>query len=244
MDWRLAGQAQSVVLEFLVDGQPVVPDASPIRFTAWDHVGLVIQSYDFEQPTGAIPTQMEVVLDAALGTIPAGALFETRYLRADFQYDSKPYFVQKTYRLHHMIPMTADTQTVRALVGADPEELPDSDIDMMTSYITLVGTLGASLDAALRRTDGIAMAANRAISLQAALLLFPSLRTRLLKSEKADNSAFQRQDTDFDQLEADLRAQLLNSLKEINDALSGIVTSAAGLDFFQLTSQTDRITGA
>jgi hypothetical protein len=244
MEWRLAGQAQTVILEFMVDGQPVVPDANTIGFTAWDNGGSIIQKYNFSQPVDAVPTQMSVVMSLALSDIPSNVLFESRYLRADFMYNSKPYSVSKAYRLHHMIPMTEGPQSVRALVGADHDELPDDDIDLIAAYMELAAIYGAAIDTALRRTDVIAMAANNAIALQAAVSLCQSMQSRLLKSEKADNSGFERAAMDFIKLEGDLRGQLAARLQQITDAIGGTVSVAVGHNLFSLSSQADRITGA
>lgn len=244
MDWRLAGQAQSVILEFFADGQPVVPDADSIEFTAWDNDGAMIQKYLFTQPVDAVPTQMEVVLSLALSDIPLLTLFESRYVRADFKYNFKPYSVSKSYRLHHMIPMTVDAQAVRALVGADHDEIPDGDIDLIAAYIELAATFGPNLDLALRRTDNISMAANHAISLQTAIMLCPSLQSRLLKSEKADNAGFQRADMNFIKLESDLKGLLAGRLEQITAAISGVAAGAILPTLFVVTKQTDRITNS
>ena len=244
MDWRLAGQAQAVILEFIVDGQPVVPDANTIEFTAWDNEGLMIQKYTFSQPSNSVPTQMEVVMSLSLSNIPPTTLFESRYLRADFKYNSKPYSVSGSYRLHHMIPMTVGPQSVRALVGADNDELPDRDIDLVEAYIELAASFGTNLDLALRRTDNISIAANRAISLQAAIIRCPSLQSRLLKLEKADNAGYQRAEMDFLKLEADLRNQLASALEQITLAIVGSVPTVDVPILFVVTKQTDRITNS
>jgi len=244
MDWRLAGQAQSAILEFMVDGQPVVPDADSIIFTSWDNAGVQIISAPFLQPVDAVPTQMEVVLDSGLNSIASGALFESRYLRADFTFNTRPYFVTQSYRLHGMIPTTVKPQNVRALVGADVDEIPDVDIDIVGAYIELMSSFGANLQVALIRTDAISLAANQAIALQVAVNLCPSLQSRLLKSEKSDNAGFQRADMDFLKLEADLRTQLTDKLGQIILVLDGTTISSEPHTIFAVTKQTDRITNS
>lgn len=244
MNWRLEGTPQSVIMEFAVDGQPVIPDANSIYFTAWNHLGVQIEGYDFVPAVDAIPTQMKVVMSEALNSIAADALFETRYLRADFMHNNKPYAVLTTYGLYRMVPMTATPHGVRALVGADTSELPDADIDLIAAYIELMGSYSEILPGALRRTDAVGLTANRAIALQAAVTICPSLQSRLLKSEKADNAGFQRADMDFLKLENDLRANLASSLEEILRASGASSTVFESHTIFAVTKQTDRITNS
>lgn len=244
MDWRLAGLAQSVIMEFVVDGQPTIPDASSTYFTAWNHLGVQIESYPFVPAVNDPPTQMKVVMSAALNNIASDSLFETRYLRADFLYQGLPYFITVAYNLHHMVPLTVTPKVVRALVGADEDELPDEDIGVMAAYFRLMESYSLVLPVALRRTDAVSLNANKAIALQAALTLCPSFQSRLLKSEKADNAGYQRADMDFLKLEGDLRSSLLIALQEIVASLGGSVEAFEPHTVFVVTKQTDRITNS
>ncbi len=237
MDWRLAGQEQSIVVEFTVDGNPVVPDADSIMFMVLNNAGEIIVQEDFVQQEDSVPTQAIIVVDANDNTLATGALFEARYVRVDFKYNSTPYFVQKSYRLQNMVLTTVTPQDVRGTVGADFEEMRDSEIDIMEAYVQLVSAVGSGFSAALIATDVTCLAANRAIALQAAIKFCTSFPTRLLKSEKFDNAGAQRFDVNFKMLEVDLRAELETNLNVING-----VTSVTLPTFFVVTKQTDRIT--
>lgn len=244
MDWRLAGQPQTVVMQFVVDGQPVIPDAGSITFTAWDNAGEIIRQSPWTQPDEAVPTQIEIVLETDLGNIPADSQFESRYVRADFKSDSKPYFVKTSYRLYRMIPMTVEPQVVRGIIGADYEELPDQSIDLVEAYFNLSMAFGTGvLRAALTRPDKIALVANEAIALQAAVTVLPSLPSRILKADKIDNAGFTRFGVDFEKLEADLKGKLIEATNAIILDATGTLPVAATVNLFQVSSQTDRITG-
>lgn len=244
MDWRLAGQPQTVVMQFMVDGQPVIPDADSITFTAWDNAGEIIRQVPWVQPVEAVPTQIEVVLETDLGNIPADAQFESRYVRADFKWESKPYFVKTNYRLYRMVPMTVEPQTVRSIIGADYEELPDYSIDLVEAYFYLSMAFNTGvLRAALARADKIALVANDAIALQAAVTVLPSLQSRLLKADKIDNAGFTRFTVDFEKLEADLKRKLLEAINAIVLDATGTLPATPTVTLFYVNSQTDRLTG-
>lgn len=243
MDWRLAGNAETVTLYFRVEGQPVIPDAgTELGFTARNATGAITQKYAFTQPSDAIPTQMTVPLTSDLALLAEGVLFEARYFRADFIYQGKPYFSEYSYRLHKFVPMTANNGGVRAIVGADYAELPDADISVFGAYVTLLNTLGASLDIALARSDFVGLRANEAVELQAVLDVLPSLQTRILKLEKRDNSELQRATTDFEKLEFDIRTRLQAAINVVLSVVAEQDTALTPVDMFLVVNQTDRIT--
>lgn len=245
MDWRLSGNAESVTLYFRVEGQPVIPDAgTELGFTARNNAGQVVQKYAFTQPPDAIPTQMTVPLSLDLSQLPDGVLFESRYFRADFMYKGSPYFVECSYRIHKFVPMTASPQAVRAIIGADYDELSDADISVFGAYVELLSKMPLSLDIALARPDRIGIRANESIALQAVLNVLPSLQARILKLEKRDNSELQRSTIDFEKLEFDVRSKLQENIALIIAEIDLVETATVVPNLFDVATQTDRITNA
>lgn len=241
MQWRLSGQVQAFVLMFLVDGQYVVPDAGSVVASLRGNDGALLGGVI---ATAASGTQATVVTSADQNALPDGKLFETRYLRLDYTVNDVPAVAQQAYRVHQFIPHTVDCDTVRALVGAEFQEIPDSAIDVTAAYFSLLNSYGNKLTAALTRSDAATLAANNAIALQAAIELCPSMQTRLLKMEKADTSQFQRADVDFLKLESDLKGKLTDALEQITTAIDGVAATVTVPTFFAVTNQTDAITGA
>lgn len=242
MNWRLEGLDQSIIMEYLVGGQPVVPDADSVSMKAWSHDGTLL----FNEPytSGLPPTQAEVVLTGAMNQLGSLSLFENRFVRVDFKYESKPYFAQTSYRLHRMIPMTADAQSVRRLVAADYEELNDEDADVISAYFELYQSFGPEFALALLKTNRSSIAANDAIALKAAIKLCPSMQSRLLKLEKENNAGYQRATMDFDKLRADLEAQLIEALGIISVEFEIVEPTTVAHTLFAVVNQTDRITNS
>lgn len=241
MDWRLSGQDQAVLLMFKFDGQFVVPDGASVRLTVRGNDGAALAGATLPETIDS--TQTTVTVPAASNSLPDGKLFETRYVRLDFTVNGVPSFAQSAYRIHRFIPHAVDADAVRALVGADSQELPDNDIDPISAYFSLLSEHGSKITQALSNSDVTCLAANKAIALRTAIDLCPSLPSRLVKMEKADTSQFQRVDMDFKKLEDDLRAQLVAALDVITTGTVGVSTVTEIPTFFVVTNQTDRITG-
>lgn len=239
MTWRLSGQKQAFVLPFKVDGQFVVPDN--------DSVSVTVRGTDGALLGGPVlmvvdQTQAMVVTPAEMNSLEDGKMFDTRYIRLDYTVFGQPNFETLAYRIHNFIPHSVVGDTVRALVGADYEELPDRDIEITGAYFSLLNSYGATLTQALTSSGIGQLAANQAIALQAALAVCPSMQARLLKMEKSDTSQNQRHDIDFQKLEADLRSQLADALTQVTTTTGGVATPLVPT-IFAVTKQTDRVTG-
>lgn len=243
MEWRLAGQDHTVVIEYIVGGQPVVPDAGTVSFKAWDHAADLVKDESYTPDPGVPPTQLEVLLDSTFNTIDSAAVFEARYVRVDFEWNSKPYFTLKNYRLHRMIPMIVTAENVRSLIGADIEEIRDEEIDLVGAYFALSSSTSFSINSALLSPTLLNIAANEAIALLAALNFLPSLQTRLLKLEKSEASGYERSTIDFEQLKADLTAKYNARIAEVTTGTGGTALTAEVPTLFIVTKQTDPVTG-
>jgi hypothetical protein len=239
MQWRLSGQLQAFLLSLMVDGQFVEPDAGSVSVTLRGNDGSILDGIISSAVSG---TQVTVITTADQNALADDKLFETRYIHLNYTVNEVPSTARQVYRIHRFIPHTVETDNVRALVGAEFEELPDSAIDVTASYFTLLNSFGEKLPQALARSDAACLAANSAIALQSAIELCPSMPSRLLKSEKADTSAYERSTIDFAKLEADLRGKLADALEQITTAIDGVESTVTLPTFFAVTNQTDRIT--
>lgn len=241
MQWRLSDQDQAFVLMFLVDGQYVIPDSGSVVASLRGNDGSLLGGTVATTVSG---TQATAVTTSLQNSLPDGKLFEARYLQLDYAVNGVPCVVKHPYRIHKFIPHTVDCDTVRALVGAEFQELPDSAIDVTAAYFSLVNSYGTRLSDALVRSDIASIEANNAIALKAAVELCHSLPTRLLQIEKSDTSQAQRSDVDFLKLEEDLKGKLTASLDIITGILEGRDVPVAITTLFSVTKQTDAITGA
>jgi hypothetical protein len=164
-------------------------------------------------------------------------------VRVDFTAGGAPQAAEFAYGVSNFVPTTATPAAVRAEIGAQFEEVPDADIDVITAYFDLIDA-GAANDAALAAGGAAPRAGNRAVVLQAAVSLLPSLQTRLLQQEASNNASYARPKLDFDALRSDLLAGLQKELLNVSAALAGTAFVLPDTSHFLVTSPTDPVTGA
>lgn len=227
--WYVAGEDIGLQIDFLHEGQFVLPTAA---------------TYELRDPSGALLIGGALSLDGAL-TIPAihnllamGLPFSDRILSWRFTHGGRPMQGRLSYRVHNFVPLSVTPENVRMELGIDHLELPDAHIDLLAAYFQLESTLMAPLAA-----GGLpALAANQAVVLQAALNLIPSLSLRVGATIRSEDHLFTRSaKLDFERIEASLTARLA---KLIATATGAVLDLSAGITIFQITTPADAVTGA
>lgn len=244
MDWKLASSTVTLPIEFMVEGDYVIPDSESIKLTLRNTTGSVIAGFNALLLDDVSGSTMALTIPPEANSLGSGATFEARFVRIDFKVQGLPYAVQAVYRIAPFLPIQATKQEVRDLIGAQYNELPDSAIDLVGAYYTLMVEHADVLPQALTATGTAAMAANKALALQAAIDTAPSWPMRLVVTESQDTTQYRRPKVDFaklrDSLEAQLVAQLALMAALVNDASNAI----SPLTLLVLTSPTDVITNA
>lgn len=231
--WFYAGEPVSLTVDFIVDGEFVVPSSA--SYTLRDHTGSAVGGSS-NLPTTGTTTTLQV--DAATNEIGGASLFENRFVVVKFVHDGKTHTQVYPYKLTNFVPMTASPADVRRLTGLTENELPDRDIDLTSAYFFLFDTHSIDFSSQLVATDFRARLANEAIALQAAIDVVASFPLRVPVSARNEDSQFARiSSLDFHALELELRRKLQQAMTAV---LSVEETTVA---VFSVSSPTDPYTG-
>lgn len=242
MDWRTASTSVAVAVSFLADGEFVIPEAGSVTLTLRGNDGTVLAGFNEVPVVDPESTTMLLTLPPEVNGIGSNPL-ETRYVRISYRVGNTPLAFEYVYRLTPFLPVAATAFGVRSVIGVDFKTLPDSDVDLYEAYFKLKKDVGALFVTALTTAGQAAIYANNMITLQAAILLLPSLQNRVMKSETSHNEIYLRNTLDLEALSASLESRLLEETAAMQDASDNPVTSAITPIFF-VTSPVDVITGA
>lgn len=240
--WTLAGEASTVSFNFTLEGQFVLPDEGSVFVTIRDNDGLAIQDWDRASQLDAKGTTHNVVVPAALNYVPVTMAFEVRYVRIEYSVGGVPRATTKSYRVTPFIPLQTSEEAVRARLGANEQEIPDSTIDLNMAYHMLLASGENNLPYALKANTAATLAANNAIEIKAALEQIPALAAKLAQMETQDNSSRVRMKLDIPQLRKELMQALYAELATMSNVLTGN-TTAVGHTMLVVVVPTDTMTG-
>jgi len=184
--WHLADQDTSILINYKVDGDFIVPTSASYRVLSSD--GSVIVSANLLATSS---TEL-VTIPLAYNGLAGSNEYEDRFFEFTFFHDGKPHRKMIPYHLAAFIPLTATPADVRSAIGLDTQELPDNDVDMLKAYFSLRWQNGDSFKTALTSGGQQAAAANEAVMLKAALTICDSLEMRALIVVRAEDSQVQR----------------------------------------------------
>lgn len=241
MNWHLDNKASSLYVEFLSDGEFVVPDAGSIFLTLRGNDGEIVAGYDSLALPDTTLSTMTWTVPQAVNVI--GAVdFETRYVRVDFKSGGKPLVAEQVYKLGPFLPISAKEAEVRALFGVRELELPDSDIDLRAAFYLLKEDYPEAMATSLSAT-ATSWWANRAIVLMAAQQVGPSLPVRALKQEDLNNASQIRANIDWERINGAILSEFSIVMNKLQEAAS--VTGGGSLSPLLVVSlPTDPITNA
>lgn len=237
-----SGTNLNLPIDFIVDGDFVVPDSTSVTVTVSDLSGDTITGFDALAITGLDENSTHFTL-----TIPDTAntktdSYEIRFVHCDFTVDSKVYQVRTTYQIVDRVDLPIAPQEIRNLLGLSSSELPDENIDLMKAYLDAEEDAGESLNT-LITTGDTAQYIFEAVKLKAALNVLPVLELVAVQSEQADNVVYKRfQSIDFDAIR-DAYSKRYNSL--LQKAIPDLAGSESFSPVFSVLSfGDDSITGA
>lgn len=148
------------------------------------------------------------------------------------------------YRLHAAINFPVSISSVRNLLGVDPEELPDREVDLFAGYLSFLDRLSDTADLTPYENAGTldSYRITTAIEAAAALEIFPTIQIRLPKKYNSGTSEYERWTTiDWKMLEAQLNTKLATGLTVVEADVELFPAS----DIFGISdADTDAITGA
>lgn len=256
MQWVQSDTPFSISIPFLVGGEFVTPDTGSITLTFRGANGSVIGGLlNFPLPTATLGTvqlastvpgdtsfsNMALEIPSSLNQISTGD-FEARYIIVRYRAQGTSQEFKTAYNLFPFLPIQVTAEDVRSWVGAKFQELPDSEIDLVSTYYSLKASIGSNFTDAMSGTGLATLAANKVLSLTAALKALPGLPAKLVKLETSSNASIQRNKIDFEALRSDLEGELDKSLNEMNSALLG-ASGIASRTLFSVSSTVDLFPG-
>lgn len=241
MKWNLAGKALALYVEFRQDGEFVIPDVGSLKLTLRGNNGVVISGYNEAVLPDCPVSTTTIGISSTLNTIIA-LTFETRYVRVDFTVGGRPLAIESSYRLAPFLPLTATPADVRSVFGARDSELPDSEIDLMEGYFTLLEDYPIAMAGALA-TSATSRWANLAVTFKTSLQLIASMPVRVLKEEALNNASQSRGKIDWEALQAQIEAGLGVVLGKL-EAAAQVPGGTSRTPLLVLSLPTDPVTNA
>lgn len=233
-----AGQSSTFRFDLRSEGGTLAADLDSGWFTLLDATGVeLIAATPLPTPAGS--TSLNVTIASPNHTIGGVKLFDTRQLTVFWTTGGVTYRERRVYRVVPSAPYYTSEQNVRAVLGLTEDDLNDSDVDLMTSYVRLVAQFGTAFTTALQAGDIGQVNANDVLLYTEALRLIPSLQLRVITSNQDGALRVDRLKTiDF----ATLRRDIEKKLAEVSEAL--VATTDPGNTLLILSTPTDPITGA
>lgn len=221
MQWLWAGEDATISVDFEIDGNPVVPTMVSAVLRGPDGLVMFEPWVEDGTTTAMVEIPAEYLDRTTLADYEMRTLIVTHSGPAGYTTQSYPLL------LTEWVPLTVTPTTVRNLLGVDPQELPDRDVDLLTAYFDIK----PRLNTLLTTKD------NLAIALRAALNISSSFDLRFMQTRRSEDATVARQTVDFAALRARLDSQLGDLLEEISPQ------TYASSAIFVLSNPTDAITG-
>jgi len=229
------------------------PFAHELDFSTGFPVGAVVYSV-LDNNGQPLPDHTDVSIDPPEGAIslllvvPGSAnsvatpLFEGRTLT--WNYTTLNGFVSDrvSYRVERPIPFPVSAEGVRTKLGVEPHEVPDRDIHLLLAYANFANRFAAdALSAHENSGDYGALIITDAIEATAALMVLPSLRLRIARSESSGTNEYERfASIDWGALENSLLTTLNSGIRLVEP----LANELGGVVLFYAVDRTDPFPGA
>lgn len=196
-------------------GQP----ASDITYNLYDQLGSILFTGSAPIALGQLSYLIEIDGSSNVLSLP---LFEQMTLEWTYTTDTELVKENYKYRLHAPINFSVSIESVRNLLGVDPEELPDEEIDLFSGYLSFLSLLPNGVDLSEYENAGTLDSYKIAIGIEAAaaLEIFPTLQIRLPKKYNSGSSEYERwTNVDWEALKAQLNSKMVAGLTIVNPNL-------------------------
>lgn len=228
-----AGQSYALGIEYIVDGEYVVPSAATLSLRGLDGTLLIT-----DDPLDVSKTHVTYEIDASHNVLGTGNTLEHRFVTVSLTHEGQEHHIPLVYRIEEFVPLVATPADVRSELGLDVSELADQEIDIHEAYHQLKDEYGLPFINALTAGSSDSLYANRAVSVRAALNVCSSLTFRAGTKFSSEESRFERQGGfDVDQVAARLASKLAALLEKLTGE------DVTTIEHFLLATPTDAITG-
>lgn len=211
------------------------PDAG-VSYTVYDPAGVVLATGTVAVPGDAVSIYLQV--DGATNLLATNALLSYRDIEWSYAVGGRIMTGEARYTVEARLPYGVSADGVRAKLGVDKTDLPDSDISLARAYLNFQGIVGVDRLAAHDPAD---ITVTDAIEAQAALVLIPTMAVRVATKESSGTNQFQRQAIDWDAVATALEGMVSAGYSAVDPAYDE--TEAFGSLLIVVTPATDAITG-
>lgn len=213
-----------------------VPDG-PLSFQLFDSLGVLLSAGTVSVPADAVSVNLTVPAEHNL--LPMGSVLGYRDLAWTYSVGGEVRNDERRYSLEARLPFGVSTDGVRAKLGVDRTDLPDSDISLAKAFMSFRDTIGAN-QLALVAPDTPTI--TDAIEAQAALDLIPTMSVRVAAQEDSGTNAYKRQKIDWSEISTHLAGLLSAGYLLVDPTYDE--TALFGDIFILATPATDPLTGA
>lgn len=233
-----ADQDASFTIPFMVDGDYVTPDVGTTKYTVYDNSGVAIP--------GLVDQDLTVQADATTADLTVLAANQSRNslntalrtIVVRYRFNGFPKTYRLSYTLIPFINCSVTEDDVRASVGLDDGEYPDSDMDIVAAYLRLGEALGGTILAdAFSSGAQRAQDAHSAVLADTALASIPAIRHRASSKRAADGTVQWKAEVNFEALAHDLQAKKDTAMAVM------LGTSSASPTLIVIGDRTDPLTG-
>ncbi|WP_185828259.1 hypothetical protein [Rhizobium ruizarguesonis] len=236
----IGGTPSALTIPLMVNNQPVAPDVGSVTYTVRNQAGAPMAGLeDLAYLTTPTTYQLTILVPSSAHQIDPSRSFERRSVVIKFTVQGQEVQLTRAYRVVPEPVHTITGQQIRAFIGIEEHELPDTDIDIFSAFLTVEKEVGAS-DLVNALTSGTTdeLAANTLICMRAVLDVLPSAKQRMAQSEKNGVKEFSRVDLkELDKLKIEAEKRYQEALDQV------VVKTEVTPSLFLITTNTDAITG-
>jgi hypothetical protein len=237
MKYHLADSDLAIGIDFMVNGDAVVPEVDSVKATLRGQDGTPKSGWNNKAITTLdTSTSVSIVVEASANAVVTSP--ESRVLVVTFLHQGSQYEIRRTYMVTEWLNIAATPDQVRAYYGLTSREIPDEDVCFERLFFKLTKDIDrADLDALFADSE-TALDANRLLVLMSCAEMVPSLQLRLKQSERSDQVQYLRLfKLDFDRITKDIAGEIASLLDDL------AITDEVQPVLLALSQPTDPVTG-
>ena len=212
----IAGSAATVRVDFTTSLGALVPDANSVSYQLYGTDGTPIGTSTSVTTSG--DTGVTLTIPGSANAITTPRLFEKRTIVLYLTSGGTPYSFKSSYRLVPFLNYSCTAADVRAVIGADEDELTDEEVDLVSAYFLVQAQLTdpTQLATALASGTRTELLANEAIVGMAVCEMNSGLPPQMAQTRKDGTMSFTRFEINWKAVNIQARAMVARGLAAIS----------------------------
>jgi len=213
------------------------PDGD-VTYKIFTPAGETLGSGVITVPDDAVSAVIQVPSER--NALPVGVLSSYRDVEWTYTVGDQMVYDEVRYTIEARLPFGVSADGVRAKLGVDAKDLPNSDISLVKAYLAFQSVVSlADFDMSLApQVSKI----GDAIEALAALILIPTMSVRVASKESSGTNQYQRQEVDWSAVQVNLEGIVSDGYLAANPVYDE--TANFGSLLIVVRPATDAITGA